>query len=209
MRDASIAVMREIGVEVMTGSRVGPDHVCIDGDRIDCGCVVWGAGVKASPAANWLKVPQDGLGRVMVASDLSVMDLQDVYAIGDTALFTSADGEPLPALAQVAKQQGHHLGKALRRRIEAGVLVPEFVFRNRGNTAVIGRHAAIFDFGSWRMKGRVAWFLWAFVHVYLLINFEKCVLVSTQWIFRYLTKQRGARIIDETNPAADKSSPWL
>lgn len=201
--------MRDINVEVLTGARVtmiGSDHVFIDGEKVDCGCVVWGAGVKASPAANWLQVPQDRVGRVLVASDLSVPDLRDVYVVGDTAHFRGADGEPLPALAQVAKQQGQHLGKALRRRIEAGVPVSEFVFQNRGNTAVIGRHAAIFDFGSWRLKGRVAWFLWALVHVYLLINFEKRVLVSIQWISRYLTGQRGARIIDEANPTTDKSS---
>lgn len=47
------------------------------------------------------------------------------------------------------------------------------------------------------MKGRAAWLLWALVHVYLLINFEKRVLVAIQWIGRYLTRQRGARIIDE------------
>jgi NADH dehydrogenase FAD-containing subunit len=72
-----------------------------------------------------------------------------------------------------------------------------FRFHNRGNTAVIRRNAAVFDFGSWTLKGRAAWLLWALVHVYLLINFEKRILVAIQWIGRYLTRQRGARIIDE------------
>ena len=100
----------------------------------------------------------------------------------------------LPALAQVAKQQGIHLGRELRK----GIPAKAFQFRNRGNTAVIGRNAAVFDFGSWTLKGRLAWILWAIVHVYLLINFEKRLLVSIQWIWRYLTRQRGARLIDET-----------
>ncbi|WP_259665459.1 hypothetical protein [Rhizobium bangladeshense] len=73
-----------------------------------------------------------------------------------------------------------------------------FVFRNRGNIAVIGRNATAFDFGRWTLKGRLAWLLWAIVHVYLLINFEKRLLVSIQWIWRYLTRERGARIIDES-----------
>jgi NADH dehydrogenase len=47
------------------------------------------------------------------------------------------------------------------------------------------------------MRGRLAWFLWAFIHVYLLVSFEKRLLVSLQWVWRYITKQRGARIIDE------------
>ncbi|WP_244530401.1 hypothetical protein [Rhizobium sp. NFR07] len=77
------------------------------------------------------------------------------------------------------------------------------MFKNRGNTAVIGRNAAVFDFGSWTLKGRLAWLLWAFVHVYLLVNFEKRILVSIQWFSRYLTRQRGARIIDEHQSELD------
>ena len=72
-----------------------------------------------------------------------------------------------------------------------------FKFHNRGNTAVVGRHATVFDFGRWKLKGTLAWFLWAIVHVLLLVNFEKRILVSVQWIWRYVTKQRGARLIDE------------
>ena len=64
-------------------------------------------------------------------------------------------------------------------------------------TASPYRHSAVFDFGSWTLKGRAAWLLWAIVHVYLLINFEKRLLVSIQWFSRYFTKQRGARIVDE------------
>jgi NADH dehydrogenase len=81
--------------------------------------------------------------------------------------------------------------------------VPGFKFKNRGNTAVIGRNAAVFDFGKWTLKGRAAWLLWALVHVYLLINFEKRLLVAIQWVGRYLTRQRGARIIDETAEGAE------
>jgi NADH dehydrogenase len=120
----------------------------------------------------------------------------DVFAIGDTANAVDRLGSPLPALAQVAKQQGAYLGDQLERII-AGQSTRPFEFRNRGNTAVVGRHAAVFDFGRWKLKGTFAWFLWAVVHVLLLVNFEKRILVSVQWVWRYATKQRGARLIDE------------
>jgi len=60
---------------------------------------------------------------------------------------------------------------------------------------VIGRHAAVFDFGRWRMKGRVAWLLWALVHVWLLNGLDKRMLVSFKWLWRYLTYERGSRLI--------------
>lgn len=189
-----------IGVRIITDRRVtalDDRSVFLDGERIDTGCVIWGAGVHASPAADWLGVAGGSQGRIPVESDLSVKDYPDIYAIGDTALALDVNGAALPALAQVAKQQGIYLARRIKNEFAGSRDIQPFRFHNRGNTAVIGRNAAIFDFGKWTLKGRLAWFLWAFVHVYLLINFEKRLLVTVQWVFRYFTKQRGARIIDE------------
>lgn len=207
----AVDYLTRIGVDIRLNTPVEdvtPDGVTVGGALIPASCMVWGAGVKASPAAAWLGVPPGPGGRLQVASDLSVEGKSDIYALGDTALSTGEDGKPLPALAQVAKQQGTFLGKALKANLLQGEPVPTFRFHNRGNTAVIGRNAAVFDFGSWQLKGRLAWLLWAIVHVYLLVNFEKRLLVSIQWIWRYATRQRGARIIDENavevdRPAAD------
>lgn len=203
----AVDYLTRIGVDIRLNTPVEdvtPDGVTVGGALIPASCMVWGAGVKASPAAAWLGVPPGPGGRLQVASDLSVEGKSDIYALGDTALSTGEDGKPLPALAQVAKQQGTFLGKALKANLLQGEPVPTFRFHNRGNTAVIGRNAAVFDFGSWQLKGRLAWLLWAIVHVYLLVNFEKRLLVSIQWIWRYATRQRGARIIDENAVAVDR-----
>jgi NADH dehydrogenase len=198
--------LEKIGVEVRTGRRVMDirgDGAEIDGEFVPAGSIIWGAGVKASPAHSWLGIPGLAGGRIPVDEYLRVLGFDDIYAIGDTSALTGADGKLLPGLAQVAKQQGIFLGQSLRRgRAESG-----FKFNNRGNTAVIGRNAAVFDFGKWTMKGRAAWLLWALVHVYLLINFEKRLLVAIQWVGRYLTRQRGARIIDETAEELEPGRP--
>lgn len=174
---------------------VTPAGVRIGGTFIPAATVIWAAGVTASSAGRWLGVETDRVGRIRVAPDLSVPGCEGVYALGDTALVLGADGSPLPGLAQVAKQQGRHLASALVRNLRDGSPIPPFRFKNRGNTAIIGRNAAIFDFGRRRMKGWLAWVLWAIVHVYLLVGFENRVLVSVQWLWRYVTYQRGARLI--------------
>lgn len=193
--------LERAGVEILLGRRVeqiDADGAVVNGERVPAGCIVWGAGVKASPAGPWLGLAPEGRdGRVPVDAELRVVGHESVFALGDTARCLGQDGRPLPALAQVAKQQGQYLGRALRAEAEGHLPPKPFRFHDRGNAAVIGRHAAIFDFGRWRMKGRLAWLLWAIVHVVLLINFEKRVLVSVQWAWRYLSHQRGARIIDE------------
>ncbi|HVC01639.1 MAG TPA: NAD(P)/FAD-dependent oxidoreductase [Steroidobacteraceae bacterium] len=166
-------------------------------DTIPAALAIWTAGVKASAAGILLGVPTDKTGRVMVNRDLSVPGLSNVYALGDVALVRNAAGDPLPGLAQVAKQQGHYLGRAIVKKIRNGAKAPDFEFHNRGNAAIIGRQSAIFDFGWSHLTGASAWFLWALVHIYLLAGFQHRVLVAVQWLWRYATYDHGARLIVE------------
>jgi NADH dehydrogenase len=124
-----------------------------------------------------------------------VPGLDGVYAIGDTAVTRDADGKPLPGLAQVAQQQGRHLGKALRAKIHDGKPIAAFRFHDRGNAGIIGRHAAFFDFKRWQLVGWPAWILWAIIHVWLLVGFEHRMMVCLQWLWLYLSYQSGARLI--------------
>jgi NADH dehydrogenase len=182
------AAIERLGVTVTTGeavSTIDPGGVKVGDRYIKAGTVIWGAGVQGSAAGRWLPVEPD----------LSVKGLDGIYALGDTALMPGADGKPLPALAQVAQQQGKFLGRALAANLLRNEPIPPFKFHNRGNTAIVGRHSAIFDFGWWQFKGRLAWLLWAVVHIFLLVGFEKRILVSMQWLWQYITYQRGARLI--------------
>jgi NADH dehydrogenase len=190
--------LEALGVVVRTGAPVQgvrPSEVTIAGQPVRARTVIWAAGVKASRAGLWLGVETDRAGRIPVQGDLSVAQCPGVYAIGDIAALNDEHGRPLPGLAQVAKQQGQYLGKALAAHLESGARAASFRFHDRGNAAVIGRSAAIFDFGRRKLKGVWAWLLWAAVHVFLLVGFEKRILVSFQWFWRWLTYQRGVRLI--------------
>jgi NADH dehydrogenase FAD-containing subunit/uncharacterized membrane protein YphA (DoxX/SURF4 family) len=88
LSQVALLSLERLGVEVRLGSRV--EHidgagVIIDGQRISARTVLWAAGVKASPAAEWLGVPADAAGRIKVDAMLRVPGLQNVFAIGDTA----------------------------------------------------------------------------------------------------------------------------
>ena len=190
--------LQRLGVRVETGTKVeaiDARGVTVNGWLIPAATVVWGAGVAASPAGQWLGTETDRAGRVRVNPDLSVSGLANVYVLGDTALALDENGRPLPGLAQVAQQQGKYLGKALRTRLLEHRAPPPFRFRNRGNLATIGRNAAVAQFDSVRLKGYVAWVLWGIIHVYLLVGFQNRLLVSLRWLWAYLTYQRGARLI--------------
>ncbi|RVT90508.1 NAD(P)/FAD-dependent oxidoreductase [Sphingomonas crocodyli] len=190
----AVDALRRMGVDVRLGCAVeGLDDHGLDtkAGRINARTIIWGAGIKAAQGAAWLGGTHDRNGRIPVADNMAVVGHERIFAIGDVALLEQ-DGAALPALAQVAQQQGTHLGRELRV-----LAIPRpFRYRSRGDTAVIGRHSAVYSLGKYQLKGRFAWFLWGLAHVYLLIGFDRRALVMFQWIWRYLTFERGARLID-------------
>lgn len=185
--------LESLGVTVMTDKRVSAiteAYINIGGVRVPTHSVVWAAGVRASDAAVWLGVEADRAGRVIVGSDLSVPGLAGTYAIGDTASFTDGTGRCLPGIAPVAKQQGRHVARQILR----GCAMP-FRYRDYGNLATIGRHRAVIDFGWLRMSGVLAWLVWTTAHIFFLAGFRNRLLVGANWLWNYLTFERGARLI--------------
>ncbi|MBV9262337.1 MAG: NAD(P)/FAD-dependent oxidoreductase [Pseudolabrys sp.] len=205
LSDYAKQALERLGVTVMLSQpvqNIDAGGVMIGGKRVAAGTVVWGAGVQASNIGRLLKAELARGGQILVDTNLAVRGLSDVYALGDVALTPGDDGRPLPALAQVAKQQGEYLGRALA---ESNVPVTPFRFHNRGDTAVIGRNAAVFDFGRFQVKGYFAWLLWALIHVYLLVGFENRLGVVSHWVWNYLTYERGARLIMEESRGEQNS----
>jgi len=199
-----------LGVEVRLGTPVS--HVDALGLRIGdaeipARTVIWAAGVEASPAALWLGADADRAGRVIVDARLQVPGREGIFAIGDTAACTGADGRPLPGVAPVAKQQGQYVARAIAATL-AGRPMPSFRYRNAGNLATIGRSRAVADFGRLRLSGWVAWVLWCVAHIYFLVGFRNRFAVSLTWFWNYLTYQRSARLITGELPAEpDRPQP--
>lgn len=210
LSDFALARLRSLGVEVMLNrsvDTVGKDYVKIAGERIAAYNIIWGAGIKASPVAQWLGEKTDRMGRTQVTADFSLSSYPDIFVIGDSALYPTPDHEGgLPALAQVAKQQGQYLGRALKAQLHGGGDIRPFQYNERGNTAIIGRNAAVIEIGKFQLRGRLAWILWAIIHVYLLVGFENRIRVSLQWLWRYFTFQRGTRLITSADHKADRSA---
>jgi len=190
--------LENLGVEVRVGAPVthcGVDGVRLGDECIDAMTIIWAAGVAASPVADWLRVTKDRVGRVVVGPRLEVGDRDGVFVIGDAALVENPQGHALPGIAPVAKQQGVYVGKLIAARIQGKPDPKPFHYRNAGLLATIGRHTAIVDMGMLRIRGRLAWWFWGLVHIYFLINLRSRLTVAIQWLWSYLTFDRGARLI--------------
>jgi NADH dehydrogenase len=197
LSEAARRSLEQLGVEVRLGTGVTDcdcSGVSIGRERIETRTIMWAAGVKASPAAQWLGVESDRAGRVKVRDDLSVPGHAGIFVIGDAACAIGVDGKPLPGVAPVAKQQGAYVAQLLMARAR-GETLPAFRYRDFGSLATIGRKRAVAQLGTVKLSGFPAWLLWSLAHIYFLIGFRNRLAVATNWCWNYVTFQRGTRLI--------------
>jgi len=194
-----------LGVRSLTGARVtdiDPEGVAVRVGgrelRIAARTVLWAAGVRASRLGKVLAervgAPLDRAGRVVVEPDLSLPKHPEIHVIGDLANFSHQGGQPLAGVAPVAMAQGRYVAHLIRRRLRGQPVAP-FHYLDKGNLATVGRNKAVAQFGRVHMAGFLAWFVWVFVHLMYLVEFENRLLVFVEWVYNYLTRNRGARLI--------------
>ena len=197
LSEAAKKRLESLGVEVRLGhsvDQIDAGGVVAGGERISSKTVIWTAGVSPSPAGKWLNVGTDRAGRVRIESDLTVPGHPEIFVVGDTASLDQ-DGKPLPGVAQVAIQQGRYAGRAIYRRVSRSEAPEAFRYFDKGNMAVVGKGFAVLQSGKVRMSGFLAWLAWAGVHLQFLAQSSLRVSVFVQWVWTYITGQRGSRLI--------------
>jgi NADH:ubiquinone reductase (H+-translocating) len=190
-------VLKDLGVDVRVNTRVTDvteAGVYAGGAFIETTNVIWAAGNEAAPLVRTLGVPLDRQGRVSVGPDLAIPGDPSIFVIGDAARAIDPKGEPLPALAPVAIQQGRYVADLIADRVPSGSR-PPFVYKDRGMLATIGKAHAIAQIGRLRTVGVLAWLLWSLVHIFFLIGFRNRLRVMFEWAWYYLTRRPGARLI--------------
>lgn len=214
-----------LGVEVRLNARVtgidadGLDIATAAGpERLASRCIVWAAGVAASPLGRTLAAATgcslDRAGRVVVEPDLSLKAHSGIQVIGDLAAAQShapgRDPRPVPGMSPAAKQMGRCAAANISRRLR-GEATQAFRYRDYGNLATIGRHSAVVDLGTplgpLRFSGYAAWLFWLFAHVWFLIGFRNRFVVLMDWAWAYWTYDRSARVVagrglSEASPAS-------
>lgn len=185
----------EVTIRTSTGHETLPSRVAL-----------WSAGTLGTPLgtrlAEAMGAKLEHSGRVRVNEQLCLPGHPEVFVIGDLAHAIDENGQPLPATAPVAIQQGRYVAQLIRARL-AGTNVPPFRFRDRGQLATIGRKAAVANFPRLRLWGWLAWVVWLFVHLLQLVRYENRVLVFVQWMFNYITRNRSARLITDYGSHTD------
>jgi len=197
--------LRDLGVQPRTGAMVTElDKAGVTirtgdtAERIPAKTILWAAGVQASALgriiANRTGAPIDRSGRLIVQPDLTLPGHPEIFVIGDLANFSYQTGHPLPGVAPVAMAQGRYVARAIEARLRGKPIAP-FHYFDKGLLATIGRNQAVAAFGRLHIAGPAAWFVWLFVHLMYLVEFDNRLLVLVEWVYDYITRNRGARLI--------------
>ncbi|KAG2422820.1 hypothetical protein HXX76_015764 [Chlamydomonas incerta] len=110
-----------------------------------------------------------------------------VYALGDVC---ANPDKPLPALAQVAEQQGRYLARVLNEQARGPPHgVPqhsEFEYRHLGSMATVGGHSAVLELGDasrrhLSLAGFLSWVAWRSAYLTRLGSIPKRLAVAFDW----------------------------
>jgi len=189
--------LKDLQVEVFLGEKVTEinDKGVRVGDKfIESNNVLWAAGNEVSPLIKSLETETDRTGRAIVKDDLSLIENENIFVIGDAAAVKNEKGDYLPAIAPVAMQQGRYIAKVISKNF-CGKERKKFKYNDRGTMATIGKAKAVGVVKGFKLSGLLAWLAWSFIHILYLIGFRNRLRVMVEWIWYYITNRPGIRLI--------------
>ncbi|MCL6495691.1 MAG: NAD(P)/FAD-dependent oxidoreductase [Ignavibacterium sp.] len=189
--------LEQMGVEVKLQTKVenvSEDGVFTNNGFIPSKTIIWAAGNQASQLLNSLEAELDRAGRVIVNKDCSLPNHPEIFVIGDAAHFEDENGNVLPGVAQVAIQQGKFVSEIIKNEIPFDKR-PIFKYIDKGTMATIGKAKAVAEIKGFKLTGLLAWLAWSLVHIFFLIGFRNRFRVMIEWIWYYITKKHGTRLI--------------
>ena len=197
LAESAVKQLNELGVKVRVNAKVtdiDANGVYLGAEIIRAPTVIWGAGVRATAWTQNLNTPLDRAGRIVLQKDLTLPGRRNVFAIGDMT-FLEQDGKPLPGVSPVALQMGRNVARNIEKALRGNDNYENFRYFDKGSMATIGRSRAIAEMGKFKLSGWLAWMGWLVVHLFFLITFRNRVAVMLNWMWSYLSYQRGARLI--------------
>jgi NADH dehydrogenase len=203
-QEEAISVLNKLGVEILLDRLVqdynGEKVSLSDGTEIFSSTLIWASGVVARKVSG---IPETSLGkgrRILVDEFNRVSGLQDVFSIGDQCFQTTDAAFPNghPQLAQVAIQQGNHLGKNLNKRADEKTW-EAFKYHDKGSMAIISKFRAVVDLPKGFFKGFFAWLVWLFIHILPIAGFRNKAKLAFNWLWSFLTNDPTLRLIVRPN----------
>jgi len=175
------------GIDMKLHTRVKqvlPNRIVLDDDSvINCGMIVWSTGVGPRRLVKGLGTSvQLDQGRLLVDGHLQLKNVPGVYALGDCAL---VEGQPLPATAQVAHQEGTYLARLFNGKLATNKdtkQIETFQYYPLGLMAYIGAYKSVFDSSLFKGTGWLEFLAWRSVYLTRLGSWKNKMMVPYNWL---------------------------
>lgn len=199
-RIASREYLEELGVIVRTETLIqsydGNVAVLSNGEKIPSKNVIWAAGVTGNVIEGL--EPEDLFrNRYIVDRYNKLKRFDNIYALGDVAYMeTPKFAKGHPQVANVAINQAKNLGKNILKSLKNDKFEPvEFEYNDLGMMATIGKHKAVVELSFIKFKGPLAWYVWMFLHLMLILSVRNKIVIFFNWAWSYFTKDTSLRLI--------------
>ncbi len=191
--------LEKMGVHVWTNAQVkdydGQTVTLSDGKIIRTHTMIWAAGVTGNVPSGIHKENLVRGNRIKVDNCNRLEGTENVFAIGDIA-YMESDAFPKghPQLANVAIAQAKNLAQNFTN-IYRNKKLKGFSFKNPGTMATVGKRKAVVDLPFISFQGRLAWFIWMFLHLMLIVSVKNRLIIFINWAISYFTNDTTLRLI--------------
>ncbi len=191
--------LKKLGVILKTGVFVknydGSTLTLSNGKILRSKNVIWAAGITGNLIKGLSPDIITSSGRLEVDRMNRVIPYENIYAIGDIAyIVTPKYPKGHPQVANVAINQGKNLAKNFKKDLK-GTRLTEYEYRNLGSMATVGRNKAVVDLPFVRFGGYLAWYVWMFLHLMLILSVRNKLIIFINWAWNYFTKNSSLRLI--------------
>jgi NADH dehydrogenase len=198
-REASREYIQKMGVQLHTETFVknydGEILSLSTNEIIKTKTVIWAAGVTANTVEG---LPQEVMmpgNRIKVNRINQIENFENIFAIGDIAsMATPLYPKGHPQVANVAINQGLNLAKNIKNLL-LGKATKDYEYKDLGSMATVGRNKAVVDLPHIKLRGYVAWLIWMFLHLMLILSVRNKIIIFINWAWAYLSKDTSLRLI--------------
>lgn len=199
-RAASRKYLENLGVIVRTETMIqsydGNVVLLNNGEEIPTKNVIWAAGVTGN-IIEGLEPEDIFRNRYIVDRTNKLKRFDNIYALGDVAYMeTPKYPKGHPQVANVAINQAKNLGRNIIKSIKNENFEPqEFEYNDLGMMATIGKHKAVVELPFIKFRGPLAWYVWMFLHLMLILSVRNKIVIFFNWAWSYFTKDTSLRLI--------------
>ena len=196
---ASKSYLEKMGVKIYTVTFVknydGNILTLSTGETIRTKTVIWAAGVTGNSIEGFAPEIITPTNRLKVNRINKVFESENIFALGDIAYMeTPRFPKSHPQVANVAINQAKLLANNLKY-IEQNKPTKNFEYKDLGSMATIGRNKAVVDLPFIHFKGHLAWLVWIFVHLMLILRAKNKIIIFINWAWAYITKDTSLALI--------------